>query len=254
MNEYPIITNNITSFISSLKDRKNRYSSRLFIAEGEKIADELSTSMLKTKYIIIKSNPSDRIIRLLKRFKTSDVYTANEKQFKKISDAVTPQDIIAVAEIPESPQQSNKSCIALDGINDPGNLGTIVRTADWFGFESIILSSNCVDPYSPKVVRSAMGSLFRMNIYVTDDLAGYLSGQLQGYSIFGATLDARSDMTIIKPTDRFCIVFGSESHGLSESVESVLTTKFKIAGRGKAESLNVAVSAGISMFHFSKYI
>ena len=252
--EYPKLSKNQKAYYSSLKERKVRYETGLFIAEGEKIVNELSRSDFNVKAILLNDNPSKHSLQIAERFSSAEINYADSKQFNQICDAVTPQDIVAIVKIPELIPQKGNNFIALDGISDPGNMGTIIRTADWFGFAPIYLSKNCADPFSPKVVRASMGSLFRCNCYMIDNLAGYLAKEMTDYNIYGASLEGVFDIQNISPSRKFGLVFGSESHGISDEVNKVLTQKYKISGRGGAESLNVAVSVGISLNHFAKFI
>ena len=174
-------------------------------------------------------------------------------ELERITHLKTPNKVLAVVKLPEfSFQHSNFEqgySLVLDGVSDPGNLGTIIRTADWFGIENIICSDDAVDVFNPKVVQSTMGSLFRMKITYTSlplffetapkiPVAGML---LSGENIFETTLSAPA-----------FIVLGSESHGISKEVLSCVNHSLTIPGKGRAESLNVAVAAGIVCAELSK--
>ncbi len=242
-----------SKLISSLKLKKKRDEYKLFIGEGEKICRELISSHYEADSIIIKENCEKKIIVLADLFtkKNVPVYYAKEKVFNKICDAVTPQDIVSVVKYNDDLPQKDENFVALDGISDPGNFGTIIRTAEWFGFKQIVLSHDCVDKYNPKVVRSTMGSLFRMSIIPTTDLTVYLKNNFPKHSLYGATLNAKNDITNIQKTKKFGLVFGNESRGISETMGKILNFEFKIEGKN-AESLNVAVAAGIALFYFSQ--
>lgn len=248
------ITNNLKKFVSSLKNKKDREESGFFIVEGSKLVSELLNSGFRTEMILMRSNPKEESTELASEFYKQGVpvYLVRKQQFDQICDTVSPQDIIAVADINETGKEINDNFIALDGINDPGNLGTIIRTADWFGFKNIVLGENCTDKYNSKVVRATMGSLFRMNIIQVKSLASFLKSKKE-FEIYGATLEAQKELKAFEPKNNFALVFGSEAHGISEQVRKCLTNEFIIPGTGDAESLNVAVSAGISLYHFSAF-
>ena len=164
----------------------------------------------------------------------------------------TPQGIAAVVRITEVELKA-KRLIAMDGVQDPGNVGTIIRTADAAGFEGIILSNHCADVFSPKVLRATMGSIFRMGIRVTDDLPGLLQTMVaQGASVLSSQLDGEPFYQRSPLNERFVLVIGSEGNGVTDEVKAVATHKVKLPMRGGAESLNAAVAAGIMMYELTR--
>jgi TrmH family RNA methyltransferase len=249
------ITNAHRKLVTSLQKRKEREENGLFVAEGERLCAELLKSTFTPQFIVIRTEASSETKLLAKNFisKGFDVYLAGNKHFDQLCDTKSPQDILAVVRMKELPFSNDCPVIALDGISDPGNLGTIIRTAEWFGFQNIILSPDSVDQFNPKVVRASMGSVFRCSIKNVSDLASYLKNAYSNYEIYGAALDAKLNIQDCKPKSRFLIVFGNEANGISSSVMKAVTHKFIIPGGG-AESLNVAVSAGISFYHFNQVV
>ncbi len=249
------LTNNLKKLAASLKNKKAREENNLFIVEGVPLCNELLGSDYRTEFVIVRSNPDDIIKQLADEFQkqNTEVYIARSRQFEQLATTDSPQGIIAVARIKEGSRPVNGNFIALDGISDPGNLGTIVRTADWFGFRTILVGGYSVDKYNPKVVRSTMGSIFRCEIIYCPCLRQYIKEYYEDYEIFGAALNAKVKMEECKPSGKFGIVLGNEAHGISPETMEILTVPYLITGRGKAESLNVAVAAGISMYHFSVY-
>ncbi len=247
------ITNNLKKFVSSLKSKKERDSQMLFIVEGEKMCEELLKSKYKTEMIVLRSNFSQTTGDIAVEFDRMNVpvYVARKQQFDQLCDTVTPQDILAIADMSVEEGIEIENFIALDGIADPGNMGTIIRTSDWFGFRNIILGGDCVDKYNSKVVRASMGSLFRMNIFQVGNLSEYLNENYKTFEIFGASLKGKKQLHNLKPKGKFGVVFGNEVHGISNEVKRVLTSEFIIPGYGTAESLNVAVSAGVVMNHLA---
>ncbi|MBI5324218.1 MAG: RNA methyltransferase [Ignavibacteriae bacterium] len=252
MNKLNILSTGSIKLVSSLKNKKKRDEYRLYIVEGEKLCEELFNSTYNTKFIILKTEHSANSHEIAKRFerKKIPVYFISELIFNKITDTVTPQDIIAIVNFKDEVPLIDESFIALDQISDPGNIGTIIRTAEWFGFKQVILSVNCADKYNPKLVRSTMGSLFRIKIITGIKLENDLKKIFPDHKIFGASLDSKTKLESIKVAAEFGLVFGSESHGITKNVQKILDDKFKITGSG-IESLNVSVAAGISMYHFS---
>jgi TrmH family RNA methyltransferase len=249
------LSNCTRQYIASLHKKKFRRQYGSFMAEGYKICSELLESAFRTHFIVINKDSTPEIIELASLYsqKGIEVFSTNEKIFSSISDSHTPQGILAVADIPSVSFQADSPFIALENASDPGNLGTIIRSADWFGFRNVILSHNSADPFSPKVVRSTMGSFLRTNIIQVASLSDFIKSELVGYEVFAAVLDSRNELHSIVPQKKFGLIFGSESHGLTDEALSASTKGFTIGGGEKADSLNLAVSAAISMYHFAKY-
>ncbi len=174
------------------------------------------------------------------------LYEISQTELSKISTLSTPQALLAIIKIPESEELTTKSLkgsfsLALDNIQDPGNLGTIIRTADWFGLKYLICSTDTVDVYNPKVVQASMGSLARVKVIYTD-LEDFLKNT--ELPIFGALLDGRS----VYKTDfgnEGILLLGNEGNGISNDLLKLITFPVTIPRFGRAESLNVAISASI---------
>lgn len=169
---------------------------------------------------------------------------------KNLSKAATLPGVFAIVPLPATSLRdfSELDTIAcLVGINDPGNLGTMIRTADWFGVKGIILGGDSVDPYHAKVIRSTMGSVFHIPIYQSSDVAADLGTLKQkGFSLIAT--DVHGDSDAVSTTGKKCIIMGSESHGLTQEIIDKADIRYTIPKLGKAESLNVAVSFGITLY------
>ena len=140
--------------------------------------------------------------------------------------------------------------VILDGISDPGNLGTILRTANWFGINDVVLSEECVDQYNTKVIRSAMGSHFSMNIVKTDILKYIKNLKSKDFQIVAAALDTKKSIGSLKiVSNKWALLLGSEAHGLSEKVSDLIDSKIRIPQFGIIDSLNVSVACGIFLYH-----
>lgn len=248
------INQKLKKLIRSLHQKQARDTNELFLAEGEKICAELLKSEFDIELACIREVPSGDIIQLVNKFynKGIPVYSTPKHQFEQLCDTKTPQGIIAVVNYREDNFFPVTPFISLDAVSDPGNVGTIIRTADWFGFKQIILGSGCADKYNPKTVRSSMGSIFKINIIETEDLLGFISENYKKYNIYGAEPNNGTDIAKFKPKGNFGIIFGSESHGISKEIEEKLNGNFSIPGNGGTESLNVAVAAGITLYHLSR--
>ena len=242
--------------ISALQIKKFRTENGLFLAEGEKIVDELLESELMIQTLIA----TPKWIGLHKEgsVKCTELIDAPAEELKKISLLKTPNQVIAVVNIPKYDfkisRLKEKLAVVLDEIQDPGNLGTIIRICDWFGINQIICSNSSVDAYNPKVVQASMGSIFRVKIEYAE-LSNWLSSYRKSYSypIFGAFLQG-DDIYKESLSSKGLIILGNESKGISEEIEKFVSQKIfipRFASSG-ADSLNVAVAAAILCSEFRR--
>lgn len=244
-----MLTKKLSKFILSLHRNKGRLLGKCFLVEGEKTVLELMRSSLSVEYVFhSKALPS-----FFGDLSHGKEILVTEAEMKIISSQSNPSGILAIAKIPESRPilENTKMVLVLDGIRDPGNLGTIIRLSEWFGVNDIVCSSDCVDAYNPKVVQSAMGSLFRSNICYTN-LESFFSQTRR--TIYGAFLDGKT-LDGIEPNEKSAIVIGSESHGISTSLENIIHHKITIprySGNANPESLNAANACAICLAHFAK--
>ena len=236
-----------TKYIQSLGQKKFRQQEGLFIAEGPKLVNDL----LEMK------NSSIQEIFALKEWiednkKIADSYQVVEItaiELEKISQLSSPNQVVAVVKkiaIDENIQVKGKFTLVLDNIQDPGNMGTIIRIADWYGIDQIVCNTQSADMYNPKVIQSTMGSIARVKVFYTD-LSDWLSKQ-KGISIYAAMLNG-DDVTSMQKIKEGIIVIGNESKGISDDVLKLVSKKITIPQKGKAESLNAAVATGIILSH-----
>lgn len=235
-------------YIQSLGQKKFRQQEGVFIAEGPKLVKELLTehSDSVSEVFALKEWIDDNK-ELAAKTGTNEI---SEADLSKISQLTTPNQVLAVikqfTEI-KPVAEKDKFILALDGIQDPGNLGTIVRIADWFGVQHIVCSEDSADRYNPKVVQSTMGSIGRVNVFYTS-LTKWLCEQ-QDARIYAAVLEGQ-DITRMQEPAGGVIVIGNESKGISEEVLQFCNVSITIPQKGKAESLNAAVATGIILSHF----
>ena len=228
--------------IRSLHLKKNRKQSGLFVCEGAKILHELLHSSLQiNKIYALKSWISEN------RQFLSDENTfqeVTEKELEQISELSTPNEVLAIAVIPENKIPEIKGLsIGLESIRDPGNLGTIIRIADWYGLTDIFCSEDCADAYNSKVVQASMGSLFRVRVHYVD-LKEFLSSCT--VPKYAAALEGSQNLHDYKDFNgNGILVIGNESNGLSSEILDVCDVKIHIPRFGQAESLNAAVATGI---------
>lgn len=238
-----MLTKNQTKRIISLNQKKNRKEQQFFLAEGPKVVQEF----LDAQYDLIEifTTSSDFLSFNSKLTRVSDV------ELKKISNLKSPNSVLAIFKIPK-PKDLDLSqlILALDGLNDPGNLGTIIRLCDWFGIKDLVCSTNTVDCYSPKVIQAAMGSHTRVNITYLD-LESFLKTDILGLGTF---MDGVSVFEEDLPQTGV-LVMGNEANGISEKVASLLSKRLAIPRFGnlkQTESLNVANATAIILSEFRR--
>ena len=248
--------NEIIKNIKKLKEKKYRDLENAYIIEGIKLVKEAIYENAKIRQIIMCENYADNKEidkETLYEISKYNLIYVTEKVFNTITDVKTPQGIIAIVEKNNSTCEINYSeeiIIALDDVQDPGNLGTIIRTADSANLKQIILSKNSADPYNPKVVRSTMGGIFRVNIIEVDNLEETLKQtQKNGFKVMVTVLDTQKSIFDANYNKKV-IVIGNEANGISKSIQNIADEKVKIPMLGKTESLNASVAAGVMIYEY----
>jgi TrmH family RNA methyltransferase len=241
-----MISTNQKKFVSSLKQKKFRTERGLFIVEGVKLVQELLRSNYQISAIYATKSWMDNH----QEVDSANILEVSEKELQRISSLKTPNEVLAVVEqkAPQLIEVSSQLNIAIDKIQDPGNLGTIIRTADWFGIQNIICSEDSVDLYNPKVLQATMGSFFRMNIVYTD-LAKFFTKHKE-LTVYGALLDGENVYQKELNSTGAVLLMGNESKGISEGLIPFVTEKVLIPNFGKAESLNVATATAVLCSEF----
>ncbi len=231
--------------ITSLHQKKYRNKLGLFVVEGVKGVNEFLNSKFECELFFCTQEYNFESV-------SKKATIISEKELKKISSLKSPNKVLAVFKIPEKKELKKEGLIlALDGVNDPGNLGTIIRLCDWFGIEQLVCSNETVDCYNTKVVQSTMGSLARLSIYYTD-LVSFLSDFKQ--SIYGAVMNGEN-IYKKKLSKEGVIVMGNEANGISKGVLELISAKLTIPRYGElqeTESLNVATATAILLNEFRR--
>lgn len=236
--------NTLIKKITSLKDKKYRREYNLYVSEGIKTVNEAILFNMPIEYIVVTSSKKQEIIQ--NSYNTIEV---TDEVFAFISQEVTPQGALVVIRIEENKiKPPTKNAVILDGIQDPGNLGTIIRSALAFGFLDIYLV-NCVDAYSIKTVRSSMSAIYKVNLY-KGSLEEVLN-VLQGYEIIVADMKGDSLKAYV-PKNKYAICVGNEGNGISKELLLKADKVLSIPMGEYSESLNVAVALSIIMYQFSK--
>ena len=255
-------SNEKVKFIKSLNEKKFRQEHKAFYIEGVKVVNEVinqreAIDILFIAYCdeILKSvNGGSKLLQVLEtseRLRNLQLLNISKSVFETITDTKTPQGILAVLKIPDFSideiLKEEKNVLLLDKLQDLGNIGTIIRSADAFGVKSIICINGTADVYSPKVIRSTMGSILREKIiYIQEEKVEEL--KKHAHKIVGTSLEARKYVTDFDFPSKCIFVLGNEANGMSKMVENSCDTLVKIKMTGSAESLNVSVAAGIILY------
>jgi len=239
--------------ITSLNIKKYRSKNNKFLIEGKKIIHEAMNSDSEIELVVCNGSFIDKNPNALKnlqknsKIKNFQLIIEKDKDFNKLSGLETPSGVIAVVKTkkPLDFKFNHDFILILDKIVDPGNLGTIIRTADWFGLKSIFLSQGCVDLYNPKTSQATMGSLFHLDIYDNIDLVEFIKElKNKDYKVYSATLNTKNN-NFSEKDKKIALILGNESEGISNEIIKLSDQEISIQSRGEAESLNVSVASGI---------
>lgn len=248
--------NSLIKLVSSLQtSAKTRKKEGFFVLEGLRICEDICENGIRFDKLIISETAFSKYQETVEKFanNANECYKITDNLFKKISDTTSPQGIIAVCKMPDNIKGIDKKgkYIALENINDPSNLGAVSRTAEALGVTGIILTENGCDPYSPKSIRASMGTLIRMPIYLTDDIAAFCNeNKLLSYA---CVVDRTAEkITNISFSGGSVVIIGNEANGITEETKKAAFKCVTIPMRGKAESLNAAVAASISIWEMMK--
>ncbi len=254
--------NELIKHIRKLKDKKERDISNEYIIEGVKLIDEAINENANIKKIILCDDceKTESISKdLMYEIAKYDCVYVKDNIFKLITEVNTPQGVLAVVEKNNVKKEINYNediIVALDDVQDPGNLGTILRTVDSVGLTQILVSKKTADVYNPKVVRSTMGAIFRVRIIECDDLKETLK-QVKKHKFKVVVTSLQTENTIYDINYRKkAIIIGNEANGVEEEIQNMADEKIKIPMIGKTESLNASVATGIVLYEYvrQKYI
>lgn len=254
MNEITSLNNELIKLTAKLSQKKYRDETGLFLLEGEKAVEEAISAGLKVKDIFINKINE----KLLNKYQSQNPYVVNLKVLEKITDAKNAPDIIATAYKFENDlkkiKNKNSAILLLENIKDAGNLGTAIRTASAFDIDGIILFGDTVDLFSPKVVRSSVGYLWKTPIYKTKDFQ-LIKDYFKEHKIFATSVDENLSLTNLKDAklkEPCIIMFGSEASGLTKELVEQGDVFVNIPIKSDIESLNLSISIGIVLYEFSR--
>ncbi len=253
-----MISKNRIKFIISLQKKKTRDEKGLYVIEGDKLVREFLGAKIPIKALIAKpefitSIPADLLETVM------EIEDASYKELKQVSTLKTPHNVLALVPMPERNLDRDalvsQLSVALDFVQDPGNLGTIIRAAGWFGIRNIICSPDCVDVYNPKVIQASMGALLHVNVYYSDLEKLFIFAAENNTPIFGTMLDGESVYNH-RLDNKGIILLGNESRGISERLVSYITERIMIPRYSKVkfgiDSLNVGMAASIVFSEFRR--
>ncbi len=245
------------SFIRSLQQKKQRNEHKLFIAEGVKVVEELLQSNFTIQAVyytgVLPENIQQLAAKVLKNDQISEVSSTD---MERISAFNTASAVLLLVEIPQENDLAyfytnfDELVLVIDEVKDPGNLGTIIRLADWFGIKNLVCSPNTVDLYNPKTIQATMGSIGRVNVVYTE-LETLLSKKQANVPVYGALLEG-DNVYKQELHPKGYLLMGSESHGISPVLWGYITKAIHIPAVGKAESLNVALATAIICSEFMR--
>lgn len=228
--------------IKKLYDKKYRKETGLFLIETDHLINEAYKNNLLKELILLEGTPSNLGV---------ETNYVDEKVMKYITDLSSPSNMLGICYQKEEKQIGNR-VLVLDGIQDPGNLGTIIRSAVAFNVDTIILGDNTVDLYNPKVLRASEGMLFNINI-ITKNLATFLPTlKKQGYKIIGTKVTNGKNIKTLEKNNKLCIIMGNEGSGIQENILELCDEYIYIDMNNKCESLNVSIATSIILYELDK--
>lgn len=253
-----MLSKHVTKIVQNLEKKKFREKYNLFKIEGEKLVGELLTSGLQIHLIIAFPAWIERNHEAIAQLNVTEI---DEKEMHSISNFQSLPEVVALARIPEYTHDETKIqqslSLVLNGIQDPGNLGTILRLADWFGIRDIFCDEDCASIYNPKCVQSSMGAIFRVRVFYTDLISLIKKHKSKSFHCYGTFLSGES-IYQTELCDRGFVVMGNEGKGISAEIEQLVDARITIpsfAGNpNSTESLNVGVAAGIMLSEFKRRI
>ncbi len=242
MKEILSVNNEYIKYLLKLKEKKFRQQEKKFLIEGYHLVEEAYKANVLKEVLVIDD---------ITAFNNTNKIKVNESIIKKLSSTITPQKIIGVCEINSNSDLIGDKILLLDNINDPGNLGTIIRSAVGFGVTTIIMGPDCVDLYNDKVIRSTQGAIFRINIIVKNLKEIIKKLKEKEVQIIGTSLESSVFLQNIKKPNRYAIILGNEANGIKQELLDLTDLNVKIEISEQLESLNVAVAGSIIMYYLN---
>jgi len=249
---FPTLSQKIRKLFRDLQRSGQRDELRLFVAEGLHCCEDLVRAHVIPRFVVLRGDASQQAMRIAEHMSDlgADVYIGAAKDVDYISDAASPQDILAAFPFLHDRALGDK-VIMLDAVADPGNVGTIIRTAAWFGFTDVVLGHGSADIYNAKVIRSTAGALARMNVHRRADLHAMVE-QLRDGPIIGAVAHGGIAPDQCRGFARYTMIIGSEAHGIDEELLHACTHRVTIPGGNGVESLNAAIASALLCYELTR--
>jgi RNA methyltransferase, TrmH family len=253
-----MISKNKIKFIASLQKKKTRDEEKLFVIEGDKLVREFLSAGVRVKMVVAKPEFISSLDNMMKEH-AEDIENISYEELKQVSSLKSPHNALAVVHIPDQKLDADnilkELVVALDFVQDPGNMGTIIRAAGWFGIKNIVCSEDCVDVYNPKVIQASMGAILHVNLYYCDLKDFFRKAAEKPVPVFGTLLDGKS-IYEHKLDNKGIILLGNESKGISDDLLPFITEKLKIPKFSDAvegiDSLNVGMAASVVFSEFMR--
>lgn len=243
MKEITSLNNEYIKYLYKLKDKKNRYQEKKFLIEGFHLVEEAYKSNSLLEILTVKE---------LSNYNGVNQIIVNQLVIEKLSSTKNPQGVIGICEIKNHDQLLGEKMLILDNINDPGNMGTLIRSSLGFDIDTIIISEDCVDIYNEKTIRATQGSFFNSNIYISNNLEETINLlKEKNIKIVGTSLQSSIDLKELKHINKYAILLGNEANGVKDKLLNLTDVNVKIEMNKKLESLNVAVAGSIIMYYLN---
>lgn len=253
--------NSKIKYIRSLNSKKNRKNDSAFVVEGIKFVKESINEDADLTFVLVSESASQRndVLELLRTLEENKIeyYLSDDNIFNSVTETINAQGVLSVVSkrthVKEQILHNYKFIIICDRIQDPGNLGTIIRTADAFGPAAVIMNKGCVDVYNTKVVRATAGAMFRVPFIIgdtTEEIIDYVRSA--GFKIISTVVNSEFSFENIEETEKICVVIGNEGQGISREIIEASDMNITIKMNGRAESLNASIAAGICVYEIRK--
>lgn len=243
------VQNKMVKEWKKLHKRKYRYEQRRFLVEGFHLIEEAFESDWDIEMVIVQNG-----VDAPDWMGDDGISVVSERVFKEITQTESPQGIAAIIQMKQLPNQRENHVLLIDAVQDPGNLGTIIRTADAAGFSSVCLGTGTVDPFNEKVIRASQGSIFHIPIYSANLSEEIEKLKAKSFTIFASALQRAKHYLDVEYNEKTALIVGNEGAGIQEELLQLADEVIKIPIYGKAESLNVSVAAGILMYQMRNYL
>ncbi len=240
-----------------LQQKKFRKEHGLFVISGLRAVQEALTAAHLTVRFVLVQNDRLNLMNELPRFTCEAIFTLSEQEFKQVVEEKTPQGVALVVEKPVAPNEVaefSSKVLFLERISDPGNLGTLLRGAAWFGWQTVLLSKNAVDPFAPKTVRASAGTIAHLHLLenIELDFIKHLKAKHNYQLVVGTLNQGRKLPEVVLPAhQKLILALGSEAHGLSPELLELADLRVTIPRPGRGESLNLAMAGSIFLYHFT---